>query len=48
MNRMTGFKLVLGSMALAGLLYAIITLPGLVQDQASTASATRQTVAVRP
>ena len=49
MKRMTGLKVLLGSVMLAAAIYAVLAAPGLLTDRASTVPAlARQVAAVRP
>ncbi len=49
MKRMTGLKVLLGSVMLAAVIYAVLSAPGLLTDEASTVpTLTRQVAAVRP
>ena len=49
MKRMTGLKMLLGSVMLAAVIYAVLAAPGVLMDGASTVpTLTRQVATVRP
>ena len=49
MKRTTGLRILLGSVMLAAVIYAVLAAPGLLTDETSTVPAlTRQVATVRP